>query len=137
MQAGKLVAIPAIQVISAGFNDCEFNQCVFMEVEISNGSKEALSGILIGLSTAPSNGTRPLSYARQEKVAVDVSPGEKRTQRILFVPIEFSKHPICIKVLDVKFAAGAAPMEHTGPTVVKREQGVGLGPECVASSTPG
>jgi hypothetical protein len=61
--------------------------------------------ILIGLSTVPtSRDPCPSSYAKQEKLDIKLSPGERRAKQIIFVELEFSKHPVCFKVLDVEFA---------------------------------
>jgi hypothetical protein len=108
LQARKMAVIPAIHVAVSDFTGCEFNMCTFMKVEVTNESKEALSGLTIGLSTIKtSRDACPSSYAKQEKLNIDLSPGERRGDLIDFVDIEFSKHPVCIKVLDVEFAASA------------------------------
>ena len=107
LQARKLAAIPGIHVTVKSFFDCGFNICTWMEVEVTNGSKEALSSISIGLSTVPtSRDACPSSYAKQKKLDVRLSPGEKRKTTIDFIETEFSKHPVCFKVLDVQFADG-------------------------------
>jgi hypothetical protein len=76
-----------------------------MRVEVINGSKEAISKILIGLSAvSTSKDVCPSSYAKKEEVGIKLSPGERGKAIVDFVDIELSKHPICIKVLDVEFA---------------------------------
>ncbi len=115
LKARKLAAIPAIHVTSSGFSDCGFNMCTFMKVEVINGSKEALSSISIGLSTVLTSGDAcPTSYAKQEKLNIKLSPGERRGALIDFVDIEFSKHPVCIKVLDVDFVDAAPTPQQIG-----------------------
>jgi hypothetical protein len=105
MQARKLAAIPAINVTPGGFDDCGFSMCTFMHVEVINGSKEAISKISIGLSAVSTNkDVCPSSYAKKEEVGIKLSPGERGKAIIDFVDIELSKHPVCIKVLDVQFA---------------------------------
>jgi hypothetical protein len=109
LQARKLAALSAIHVISSGFELCDFGTC-FMKVEVTNESKEALSGILIGLSTIPTTKAAcPLTYAKRQKVNIQISPGERRGEKIYGIDIEFSKHPVCIKVLDVAFVDDGLP----------------------------
>ncbi len=105
LQARKLAAVSAVQVTSRGFDDCSYGTCHYLKVEVMNGSKEALSSVSIGLSSAPTVGAAcPSSYATRETLRVGFSPGEKRATTIEYVDIEFSKHPLCIKVIDVEFA---------------------------------
>jgi hypothetical protein len=82
LQARKLAAISAVRVISNGFSGCERNSlyCIYsLNVEVTNGSKEALSNIMIGIATAPTDGAVcPSSYGTQRKLAVGFSPGEAR-----------------------------------------------------------
>ena len=105
LQVRKIAAMPAIQVHRTGFaDDCIFAMIKMcgMKVEVTNGSKETLSYITVGLSNVPTaKDTCPSSYATQETITVSLSPGETRGATIDLVDIEFSKHPLCIKVLDV------------------------------------
>ncbi len=105
LQARKLAAISAVRLVSRGFEDCSYGSCRYLKIEVTNGSKEALSKILVGLSSAQAVGAAcPSSYATQETLRVGFSPGERRDTTIEYVDIEFSKHPLCTKVLDVEFA---------------------------------
>jgi len=79
---------------------------VDMEVEITNQSKEALSGVSIGLAVVPTKGSEcPASYAEKKTLLVPLSPGETRGYIIQFVDSALSQHPVCIKVIDVQFAS--------------------------------
>jgi hypothetical protein len=107
LHARVLAAIPAIHVAANGFKDCELYNSVFckLSVEVANGSKEALSRIVIGLSNVAAVGDAcPSSYAAQFWFYIKLSPGEKRGTTVDVHDIEFSKHPLCIKVLGVEFA---------------------------------
>jgi hypothetical protein len=74
--------------------------------KVTNGSNEALSGVLIGLAFAPTtNAACPSTYAEQHMLQVKVSPGETRDGRVLGTVDEtLTRLRACIKVLDVQFA---------------------------------
>jgi hypothetical protein len=104
MQARKLAAISSVRVTKSNFETCEYGYCHW-QVEVTNGSKEALSIVVIGLSSISTVGTAcPSSYATRETLKIGLSPGERRGATIDLVDIEFSKHPLCTKVLDVEYA---------------------------------
>ncbi len=106
LRARKMAAIPTIQVIRTGYSDdCILLDVCGMKVEVTNGSKESLSYITVGLSNVRGSGDAcPSAYATQKTVSVYLSPGERRGATIDFVDKEFWNHPICMKVLDVQFA---------------------------------
>jgi hypothetical protein len=111
LQARILAAIPAVHVTASGFRDCETYNSFFckLSVEVTNGSKEALSKIVIGISNVTAVGDAcPSSYAAQFWINVRLSPGEKRGTTVDIKDIEFSKHPLCIKVLNVEFGSFVA-----------------------------
>lgn len=77
---------------------------VDMKLEVTNGSKEALSSTSIGLAFVPLNGECPSSYAEKHTLDVKVSPGETRGAKIELIDGALSTRRVCIKVLDVEFA---------------------------------
>jgi hypothetical protein len=107
LQARKWAAIQTIRVTLSGFEYCEPNNLILgctMKIEVTNGSKEALSKLLIGLATASTVGAAcPSSYGTHETLNIGLSPGEKRAASIDLLDKEFSKHPLCIKAIDVDF----------------------------------
>jgi hypothetical protein len=89
---------------------CTVNM-VDMEFEVTNRSKEALSGILIGLAAGPANGSCPSSYAETHAIRIPLSSGETRVFKVNNLNAALSQR-LCIKVVDVQFAgdAQASPM---------------------------
>jgi hypothetical protein len=117
LQLRKSQATAAVQATLNGFKctyprynygdpveHCDEAGPVDMQVEISNRSKEALSSILIGLALRPANGACPSSFADTQQLSVRLSSGETRVYPIYMLDAAFSKHPVCIKVVDVQFA---------------------------------
>jgi hypothetical protein len=103
LQARILAAMSAVQVTSQGFSLCS-SFCT-LRVGVTNGSKEALSKIGIGLSSIQAVGDAcPSSYATHVILDVKLSPGEKRRTTVHVDDIELAKHPLCIKVIGVEFA---------------------------------
>jgi hypothetical protein len=80
---------------------------VNMLVDVTNRSKESLSGVLIGLAVAPANGACPSSYAETHTLQIPLSSGETRVSTVEFLDAAFSQHPVCIKVMDVQSAGDA------------------------------
>jgi hypothetical protein len=114
LQLRKSQTIPAVHATVDGFECSSLlslfdHSCtdkatfVYMQLEVTNESKEALSGVLIGLAVAPANGNCPSSYAQTHTLQIPLSSGETRVTKIPS-DLEFVKHPVCIKVLDVQFA---------------------------------
>ena len=81
-------------------------QSVYIQIEITNQSKEALSGISIGVAVAPTNGKCPSSYAQPQYLNIPLSTGETRAIEISS-GLDFLNHPVCAKVVDVDFAGDA------------------------------
>jgi hypothetical protein len=115
LQLRKSQTIPAVHVTVNGFecaglyyeNSCTSNPyIIYMQLEVTNQSKEALSSILIGLAVAPTNGKCPSSYAETNTLRIPLSSGESRVTKILS-DRDFLNHPVCIKVMDVQFAGDA------------------------------
>lgn len=108
LETRKFWAMTDIHVTPSGFKCWEdFPSCekVDMKVEVTNRSKEALSSVSVGLAFIPTkNSACPQSYAQKETLQVPLSPGETRVYTIDFLDAAFSKHPVCIKVIDVQFA---------------------------------
>jgi hypothetical protein len=106
LQARILAAMSAVQVTSQGFSLCdEYSSFCTLRVGVTNGSKEALSKIGIGLSSIQAAGDAcPSSYATRVILDVKLSPGEKRGTTVHIDDNEFAKHPLCIKVIGVEFA---------------------------------
>lgn len=108
-EARILAVIPAVRVTAGDFKDCEANNGSFCKlgVEVTNGSQEPLSKIVISISNLTAVGNAcPSSHASQFLINVRLSPGEKRETTIDVRDVELSKHPLCIKVLNVEFAGG-------------------------------
>jgi hypothetical protein len=93
----------AIRVTPLGFKCNSKDACDFFDlnVEITNGSREAVTGETIGLAFVPTNSACPSSYAERHDL---LSPGETRGYPITLVPAAFTKLRLCIKVLDIQFA---------------------------------
>jgi hypothetical protein len=75
-------------------------------VRVTNRSKEALSGVTVGLAIIPQNGACPQSYAWQETLRFPLSPGESRVDKIYYAKPnpEFLRSRMCLRILDVIFA---------------------------------
>jgi hypothetical protein len=85
---------------------CKADDPVSLNVEVTNQSKDALSAIAIGLAFVPAKGDPcPQSYAETTTLWMRLSPGETRVSKIDYMDAGFSKYPVCIKVIDVKFAS--------------------------------
>ena len=108
-EARILATIPAVHVTASGFKDCEAYNGIFckLSVEVTNGSHEPLSKIVIGISNVMAVGDAcPSPHASRFLIDLRLSPGEKRETTIDVLDVEFSKHPLCITVLNVEFADG-------------------------------
>jgi hypothetical protein len=106
LQARKSAAMNAIHITPVGFkchskDDCDFSD---LNIEITNGSREAVTGETIGLAFVPTNSACPSSYAERHDLLAQVSPGETRGYPIILIPAAFTKLHLCIKVLDIQFA---------------------------------
>jgi hypothetical protein len=75
-----------------------------MKIEVTNGSKEALSGVSVGVAFVPTNSACPSSYAEQHKLYLTLSPGETRADKITDIDAALSKRRVCIAVVDVRLA---------------------------------
>jgi hypothetical protein len=117
LQLRKSQTIPAVQVTINSFECWSFlgEKCdraddkVNMFVEVTNRSKEALSGILVGVAVAAANGACPPSYAETHTLEIPLSSGETRTSKVEFLDAAFSQRRVCIKVMDVQFAGDSKP----------------------------
>jgi hypothetical protein len=113
LQLRKSQTIPAVHVTVYGFECSSLlvldNSCtnkptfVYMRLEVTNQSKESLSGVLVGVAVAPANGNCPSSYAQTHTLRIPLSTGESRVTTITS-DTDFLKHPVCVKVLDVQSA---------------------------------
>jgi hypothetical protein len=111
-QLRKISAMSGVKVRLAGF-DCpvySFDvrtqtcvQSVDMKVEVTNGSKEALSSVSIGLAFVSDNAC-PSSYAEKHTLDLTLSPGETRPTKIEFIDVSLSKLRVCTAVVDVRLA---------------------------------
>jgi hypothetical protein len=106
LQARKSAAMKAIRVTPMSFKCAFEGACDFsnLNIEVANGSMEALTGETIGLAFVPTTSACPSSYAERQNLSVLVSPGETRGSIITMVPAAFTKLRACIGVLDVQFA---------------------------------
>jgi hypothetical protein len=109
----KASAIGGVKVRPAGFEcwhgyrDLETGTCgpkVDMKVEVTNGSKELLSKIVIGLAFVPTNSACPSSYAEKHTLNLTLSPGETRPIKVEFLDTALSKLRVCAAVVDVRFS---------------------------------
>jgi hypothetical protein len=108
LQARQSAATTAVGVDLIGFKcslmtiDCDHADLKF---RATNRSKEHLSGLTIGLASAPKkNDVCPVSFSFQVKTWIALSPGETGVFEIISLDPELAKHPLCMKVLDVKIA---------------------------------
>ena len=76
---------------------------VHMKVKVTNGSKEAVSRVTVGLAI-PTDATCPSTYAEKHTLDVNLSPGETRETQIKYVDAAFKKSRFCLKALEVQFA---------------------------------
>ena len=107
--ARQWAATPSVNITLIGFGCSllELLSCdhVDLKFRANNRSKEALSGLAIGLASVPTkNDPCPVSFAFQRETWVSLSPGETGVFEIESLDPEFSKHAVCMKVLDVKIA---------------------------------
>jgi lipoprotein NlpI len=103
----RLEAIANVHARLGGFRCSLPDICdlyVNMKVEVTNGSKEALTSVSVGLAFVPTNGTCPSSYAEQHKLSLKLSPGETRADEVKDIDAALSKRRVCIAVVDVEFA---------------------------------
>jgi hypothetical protein len=85
-----------------------------MKVEVTNRSREALSGVSIGLAFVPMKSACPSSYAEKHSLSLKLSPGEMRTDIIYDIDPAFSKLRVCIAVVDLQLA-GESPLRRGRP----------------------
>lgn len=102
-QAAKLAVMTAIQVNPKGFSrSVLLDKWVDMKIDITNGSKWAVSEITVGFAFIPTNtGPCPTSFGQKKELYLPLSPGETRSSEIRDIDAELSKHRICIKVIDI------------------------------------
>lgn len=103
-QAAKLAMMTAIQINPKGFSRSVLSDDkVDMKIDITNGSKWAVSEITIGFAFIPTKtGPCPTSFGQKKELYLPLSPGETRSSEIRYIDAELSKRRVCIKVLDVK-----------------------------------
>jgi hypothetical protein len=76
-----------------------------MKVKVTNGSKEAVSRVIVGLALVPAIGAAcPSTYAEKHSLDINLSPGETRETKIERVDHAFKRSRFCLKALDVRFA---------------------------------
>jgi hypothetical protein len=76
-----------------------------MKIKVTNGSKDAVSRVILGLAMVPTtSATCPSSYAEKRTLNINLSPGETRETKIDNVDHAFKRNRFCLKALDVQFA---------------------------------
>jgi hypothetical protein len=78
---------------------------VDMKIKMTNGSKDAVSRVTVGLAIVPTTSTTcPSTYAEKRYLDINLSPGETRETTIDRVDHAFKRNRFCLKALDVQFA---------------------------------
>jgi hypothetical protein len=107
--AMKDIHVTVISFECSGYDEdiCRHVSIIDMRVKATNGSKEAVSSVTIGLASVPTIDLPcPSTYAEKKKLDINLSPGETREKKIEHVDYAFKRNRVCIKVLDVQFAGG-------------------------------
>ena len=90
----------------AGVRTCDEEwPWVNMKIKVTNGSKDAVSRVTVGLALVPTTGAAcPSAYAEKRYLDINLSPGETRETTIKQVDHAFKGNRFCLKALDVQFA---------------------------------
>jgi hypothetical protein len=75
-----------------------------MKVKVTNGSKDAVSTVIVGLAIPTIGSTCPSTYAEKHRLNINLSPGETREIKIEHLDRAFQTNRFCLKALDVQFA---------------------------------
>jgi len=95
--------------LSGDIHTLELFSCkdhVTMKMKVTNGSKEKISRLIIGFASVPTkNDACPVSSTFTRNVwAGYIAPGEADVIKIEDLDSEISKHPLCLKVIDVEIS---------------------------------
>jgi hypothetical protein len=101
----KLSAMTGVQIRAAGFKCTEYDTCdwsVDLKVEVTDGSREALSKISVGLAFVQTSSACPSLYAERHTFDLNLSPGETRATTIKYIDAALAKRRVCAAVVDLR-----------------------------------